>query len=89
MFLDNISLENSDFVYFDPPYSHSLATYNERNKWNNNDDLRLLAYCAKINQKGIKFGISNILLNKYLKRFILSQSKAMLAKMTLELKNYF
>lgn len=64
VFLDDISLENSDFVYFDPPYSHSLATYNERNnKWHKNDDLRLLAYCANLNQKGIKFGISNIFTN--------------------------
>lgn len=64
VFLDNIDLENRDFVYFDPPYSHSLATYNERNnKWDKNDDLRLLAYCANLNQKGIKFGISNIFTN--------------------------
>ncbi len=64
VFLDEISLENSDFVYFDPPYSHSTATYNERNnKWIKDDDLRLLAYCAKLNQKGIKFGISNIFTN--------------------------
>lgn len=64
VFLNGLKLENSDFVYFDPPYSHSLATYNERNnKWDKNDDLRLLAYCAKLNQRGIKFGISNIFTN--------------------------
>lgn len=63
LFLDDISLENGDFVYFDPPYSHSVATYNENGKWDNNDDLRLLTYCAKLNQKGIKFGISNIFTN--------------------------
>lgn len=62
--LENIELKQDDFVYFDPPYSITIASYNENNKWSKKDDVRLFEICESLNKKGIKFGLSNVFVNK-------------------------
>lgn len=52
-------LGENDFVYLDPPYLVTEATYNTG--WNEETEKELLSLCDKLNDKGIKFAISNVL----------------------------
>ena len=52
----------NDFVYCDPPYLMSFATYNMI--WNENEERKLLAFLNELNRRGIKFALSNVLENK-------------------------
>lgn len=57
-------LSNNDFVYCDPPYLITVASYNENGGWNENKEKQLLNLLDKIDNKGIKFALSNVLLHK-------------------------
>lgn len=57
--LNNIELTENDFVYCDPPYFKSVATYNESGKWTDKDEQRLYKALDELNKKGIKFALSN------------------------------
>lgn len=59
----------NDFVYLDPPYLITNAEYNKL--WDENDELELLKYLDKLNNKGIKFGLSNVIENDNKKNHIL------------------
>lgn len=52
-------LSNNDFIYCDPPYFNSVAAYNEQNGWTENDEKTLLQRLDQLNNKGIKFALSN------------------------------
>lgn len=52
-------LGNSDFVYCDPPYFNSIASYNENGGWTENDEKTLLSLLDTLNEKGIKWALSN------------------------------
>lgn len=54
----------SDFVYLDPPYLITCATYNENGKWNNNLEDSLLDLLDKFLQDGRKFMLSNVIEKK-------------------------
>ena len=58
---DFSSLSDSDCVYCDPPYLITTATYNEKDGWNEQDELDLLAILDNLNERGIKFALSNVL----------------------------
>lgn len=60
--LDAISPES--FVYCDPPYLITTAGYNEQNGWTEQDEHDLLELLDKLNEKGIKFALSNVLTSK-------------------------
>ncbi len=55
------SFENIDFVYADPPYLITDAVYNENSAWKKEDEIALLSLLDKLNDKGIKFALSNVL----------------------------
>ncbi len=57
-------LKKDDFVYIDPPYLITCATYNENGGWSENDELDLLNFLDKLNAKNIKFALSNVLTSK-------------------------
>lgn len=57
-------IDKSSFVYIDPPYLITCATYNEKNGWTEKDEADLLVYLKKLDAKGIKFALSNVLSNK-------------------------
>ena len=57
--LDIDKLGENDFVYLDPPYLVTEATYNTG--WNEETEKDLLSLCDRLNEKGIKFAISNVL----------------------------
>ena len=58
------SLNSNDFVYCDPPYLISCASYNEQDGWNKDCEKDLLNLLDSLNNKGIKFALSNVLENK-------------------------
>ena len=52
------------FVYVDPPYLITCATYNEQDGWNEELEKELLNYLDKLNDRGIRFALSNVLQTK-------------------------
>ena len=56
---DFSSLGTDDFVYADPPYFNSVAAYNENGGWTEDHEKALLSILDNLNNKGIKFALSN------------------------------
>ncbi|MBO5995989.1 MAG: DNA adenine methylase [Acetobacter sp.] len=68
----NISqLPKNSFVYIDPPYLITCATYNEQNSWNTQDEKDLLYFLDSLHKSNIKFALSNVLKNKNKENIIL------------------
>ena len=58
VFLNNIDYREDDLVYLDPPY---LITFSEYNKlWNEETERELLNLLDDLNNRNIKFAISNV-----------------------------
>lgn len=53
------TLHQNDLVYCDPPYLNSIATYNEQSGWTNENEKELLLLLDTLNNKGIRFALSN------------------------------
>jgi site-specific DNA-adenine methylase len=53
------SLNDSDFVYCDPPYLNTTANYNEHGGWTEKEELDLLEMLNELNRSNIKFALSN------------------------------
>lgn len=65
--IDFSLLEKGDFVYCDPPYLNTEAVYNEKRAfggWNIDDDYKLFDILEKLNDKGVKWGLSNVFVNR-------------------------
>ncbi|MBU5676813.1 Dam family site-specific DNA-(adenine-N6)-methyltransferase [Alkaliphilus sp. MSJ-5] len=60
---DNYCNDNT-FIYADPPYLITTATYNEQDGWNEKKERSLLQLLDYINEKKIKFALSNVLEHK-------------------------
>lgn len=71
--IDKINISKDDFVYFDPPYRITTATYNENNSWNQKDDILLYNVCEKLDKNGINFGLSNVFINKNIENTLLKE----------------
>lgn len=61
---DTEKLGKDDFVYIDPPYLITCASYNENGGWGEKDELDLLKFIDRLDKKGIKFALSNVLTSK-------------------------
>lgn len=61
------AFESNDFVYLDPPYFNTTATYNENGGWSENDENDLYKFCEELNSNNIKFAMSNVFENKGIK----------------------
>ena len=57
-----ISNNSNNFVYCDPPYLIGKATYNKN--WNKEKEKELLEFLDKLNSKGTRFALSNVLESK-------------------------
>ena len=69
-----ISLDDlapNTFIYCDPPYLITNATYNENGRWTESDEKDLLSFLDSANQKGFLFALSNVLESKNKKNNIL------------------
>lgn len=63
----NVSFENldeRDFVYADPPYLITCASYNENGGWTEHDEYGLLELLDSLDDRNIKFALSNVLESK-------------------------
>ena len=65
---DFSDLRDSDFVYCDPPYLITTGTYNDGKRgftgWSENEEMGLLNLLTELNNKGVQFGLSNVLKHK-------------------------
>jgi DNA adenine methylase Dam len=66
-------LNDNDFVYADPPYLITCASYNEQDGWNEDKEKALLNLLDKLNSNGIKFALSNVLESKGNSNYILKE----------------
>ena len=58
-FVESVNPAKDDFVYMDPPY---LITFSEYNKlWNDDSEMRLINYLDKLDERGVRFAVSNVL----------------------------
>lgn len=72
IFFDNKDFKNinydefttDDFVYADPPYLITTATYNEQGGWTEREEKCLLSILDSLNFRGIRFALSNVLESK-------------------------
>lgn len=53
-----------DFVYLDPPYLNTTATYTENCGWTTSDEEELYLFCEELNSHNVKFALSNVFENK-------------------------
>lgn len=65
-------INKADFVYMDPPYLITTATYNESNKWNENHEKRLLNFLNELIDNKKQFVLSNVLSNNNMRNELLS-----------------
>jgi DNA adenine methylase Dam len=61
---DTSALTENSLVYCDPPYLITCATYNEQDGWNEQCERDLLAFLDGLNERGIRFALSNVLSSK-------------------------
>lgn len=61
---DTSNLTENDFVYVDPPYLITCATYNEQGGWSEEDERDLLAFLDNLNTNRVRFALSNVLRSK-------------------------
>lgn len=61
---EDIEIHSNSFVYCDPPYLITTASYNESGGWNDELELKLLNKLDELNSKNIKFALSNVLEHK-------------------------
>lgn len=69
--IEKMDLVMDDFVYLDPPYLLGLASYNETGGWTEKDEIDLYSLLNRLNKKGIRFALSNVLNHKGRKNLIL------------------
>lgn len=61
-FLNTKKFGETDFIYFDPPYLISSSEYNKL--WNDDKERELYNCLDKLNDMGVKWGITNLLNHK-------------------------
>lgn len=68
-------LEKGDLVYCDPPYLITTGSYNDGNRgfkdWNESQERKLLDLLDSLNDRGIRFALSNVLKHKGQTNYIL------------------
>lgn len=58
--LNDTKFEKTDFIYLDPPYTNTMAIYNEQRAfggWTIENDYELFDILEKLTDKGIKWGV--------------------------------
>ena len=58
--MDVSFLKEGDFVYADPPYLITCATYNEQGGWDAEKERALLDFLDQLHGRKIKFALSNV-----------------------------
>ena len=58
-FFEKMEYAKDDFVYFDPPYIVTASEYNKL--WNEKSELYLLSLIDELNNKEVRFALSNVM----------------------------
>jgi len=61
-FLNKIEFKEKDYVFLDPPYLISMSEYNKL--WNDKKEIELCNFLDKLDEKGVRFGITNLIYHK-------------------------
>ena len=61
-FLNSINIEKNDYVLLDPPYLISQSEYNKL--WGEAEEKELYSILDKLNERGVRFGITNLVYHK-------------------------
>lgn len=61
-FLEKVKFDEKSYVFLDPPYLISMSEYNKL--WNEQKESELCDYLDELNERGIKFGITNLIKHK-------------------------
>ena len=61
-FLNQITFTEKSYVFLDPPYLISMSEYNKL--WNEKKERELCAFLDELHEKGVKFGITNLITHK-------------------------
>lgn len=61
-FLSELKYTNESYIYLDPPYLISMSEYNK--VWNPDKEQELCDFLDYLNNKGVKFGITNLITHK-------------------------
>lgn len=61
-FLEKIKFGKNSYVFLDPPYLISMSEYNKL--WNDKKEDELCEYLDSLNDRGIRFGITNLITHK-------------------------
>ncbi|HIT68036.1 MAG TPA: Dam family site-specific DNA-(adenine-N6)-methyltransferase [Candidatus Merdisoma merdipullorum] len=61
-FLNQIAFTENSYVFLDPPYLISMSEYNKL--WNEKKEKELCAFLDGLHEKGVKFGITNLITHK-------------------------
>lgn len=61
---DITELGPNDFLYADPPYLITCASYNEKGGWSDQDERDLLAFLDALHVNHVRFALSNVLRSK-------------------------
>lgn len=74
-FLDiDINLLSKDsFIYANPPYLITCATYNEQNSWNESLEIELYGFLDKVHNQSLKFALSNVISSNNKENIILKE----------------
>ncbi|MCC6405081.1 MAG: Dam family site-specific DNA-(adenine-N6)-methyltransferase [Candidatus Yanofskybacteria bacterium] len=71
--IDKINFRKEDFIYLDPPYLLGLASYNEMGGWSEKDEIDLHSTLTKLDKRGVRFALSNVLEHKGRKNDLLAK----------------
>lgn len=71
--LDISLLTEDSFVYCDPPYLITCATYNEQGGWREQDENDLLTFLDALDRQKVRFALSNVLSSKGRENKILAE----------------
>lgn len=89
-------IDKGDFVYCDPPYLNSCGAYNDGkrgfNGWDEFQEKELLEFLTRLDKKGIKFMLSNMMTrnsieNKVLKKWIKDNNYKVIKNEKITLRN--
>ena len=70
---EDVEINSNSFVYIDPPYLATIASYNENGGWDEKKEVKLLKYLDKLNSRNIRFALSNVFENKGKSNIILEE----------------
>ncbi|SDN76843.1 adenine-specific DNA-methyltransferase [Psychrobacillus sp. OK028] len=70
-FREFTEIGKEDFVYLDPPYLISNATYNENGGWGEKDEKNLFIFLDKLSEQGTRWALSNVAFHKGQKNILL------------------